>query len=183
MRRLAYVLGGLGLAIAVSSAGATLGDRSTAIRAYATASPGLAVVATLTGAALFAAAALLASEGARPWAALATFALGVSWFADLWAGWYGAPMLLRNAGMLLVPMLAPLMLLAAAGLLGPSRPARAAVPVSAAGIAAGGLLWLVRDPFLDRYCWRDCRARSLAPFANAELARMATHVSLALGAA
>jgi signal transduction histidine kinase len=183
MRKLAFVLGGIGLAIVTSSAVVAFGSRSPAIRSYATASPGFAVIASLTGAALFAAAAFVAAEGGNVWTALATFGLGVTWSADLWAGWPAAPTLLRTAGMLLVPMLAPATLLAVAGLLATHWPVRASIAVSTAAIAAATVLWLVRDPFLDRYCWRDCLAHPLAPFSGVALARSATHVSLATGAA
>jgi signal transduction histidine kinase len=182
-RELAFALGGGGFVIAASSAAVSLGARSLTTTSYGTSSPGLAVLASVTGAALFAAAALLAVEGTRPRAALATFCLGCAWSADVWAGWSAAPTLLRTSAMLLVPMLAPFGLLTVASVLPRTRPAYAGVTVSAAGIAAGLALWLVRDPFLDRYCWRDCLAHSLAPFSGAELARTATNVSLALGAA
>jgi signal transduction histidine kinase len=182
-RALAVALAGAGLAITASSAVASLGNRSGEVTSYGTSSPGLAVLASLTGGALFAAAALLAADGTRARAALATFGLGMAWSADVWAGWSGMPTLLRNAGMLLVPMVAPAALLAVAGLLGRTRDAGAGAAVAAAGIAAAIALWLVRDPFLDRYCWRDCNVDSVAPFPGAELARTVTHVSLALGAA
>jgi signal transduction histidine kinase len=182
-RALAVALAGAGLAITASSAVASLGNRSGEVTSYGTSSPGLAVLASLTGGVLFAAAALLAADGTRALAALATFGLGMAWSADVWAGWSGMPTLLRNAGMLLVPIVAPAALLAVAGVLARTREAAAAAAVAAAGIAGAIALWLVRDPFLDRYCWRDCHAHSLAPFPGAEVARTVTHVSLALGAA
>jgi signal transduction histidine kinase len=181
-RALAVALAGAGLAITASSAVASLGNRSGEVTSYGTSSPGLAVLASLTGGALFAAAALLAADGTRARAALASFGLGMAWSADVWAGWSGMPTLLRNAGMLLVPIVAPAALLTLAGVVGRTRDAAVAIAAAVAGIAGAIALWLVRDPFLDRFCWRDCDAHSLAPFSGAELARTATHVSLALGA-
>ena len=176
-------LAGGGLAIAASSAVAALGDRNGQIASYGTSSPGLAVLASVTGAALFAAAAVLAADGTRTLAAFATFGLGIAWSADEWAGWSGMPTLMRNAGMLFVPMVAPAALLALASVVGRARDAAAATAVAVAGVGGALALWLVRDPYLDRYCWRDCQAYSLAPFSGAELARTATGVSLVLGAA
>src|SRR5207248_312137 len=49
-----------------------------------------------------------------------------------------------------------------------------------AGLTSAIVLWLVRDPFLDRYCWRDCLAHSFAPFSGTEAARTATNVELVL---
>jgi signal transduction histidine kinase len=181
-RALAVALAGAGLAITVSSAVVSLGNRGGEVTSYGTSSPGLAVLASLTGGALFGAAALLAAGSTRVLAALATFGLGLAWSADVWAGWSGIPTLMRNAGMLLVPIVAPAALLALAGVVGRTRDAAVAIAAAAAGIAGAIALWLVRDPFLDRYCWRDCTVHSLAPFSGAELARTATHVSLALGA-
>jgi signal transduction histidine kinase len=173
-----------GLMIATSSALIALGNRSPKVTSYATTSPGFAVLSSLTGAALLTAAALLAhgGPGTRTRAALATFALGAAWSADAWAGWSGAPTIVRNAAMLLVPMLAPVALLTVASVVG-GRAAFAAVVVAGAGIASAGVLWLVRDPFLDRYCWRDCLAHSFAPFSGPQAARTATNVALAAAAA
>jgi signal transduction histidine kinase len=178
-------MGGLtggALAIAAGSAVVALGARSAKVTSYATVSPGFAVLASLTGVALMTAAVLLARDGTRTLAALATFALGAAWSADAWAGWSAAPPVLRSGAMLLVPMLAPVALLVVASALG-RRAVFAAALVAGAGVAAALTLWLVRDPFLDRYCWRDCLVHSLAPFSGPEVARTATNVSLAVSAA
>src|SRR5438128_864954 len=126
---LTLALAGGGFAIAASSAAVSLGDRGGKVTSYGTASAGLAVLASLTGVALFAAAALLAADGMRARAALATFGIGTAWSADVWAGWSSAPTLLRNGAMLLVPMLAPALLLALAAVLGRTRGAAAATAV------------------------------------------------------
>ncbi|MFL5955393.1 MAG: histidine kinase [Gaiellaceae bacterium] len=170
-----------GLTIATSSAVIALGNRSPKMTSYATTSPGFAVLSSLTGAALLAAAAYLAYNraGTRIRAALATFALGTVWSADAWTGWSGAPTVVRAAGMLLIPMLAPAALLTIGSILG-GRAAVTAVVAAGAGIASAVALWLVRDPFLDRYCWRDCLVPSVAPFAGAEIARTATNIDLGI---
>jgi hypothetical protein len=181
LRRWVFTAGGL--MIATSSAVIALGNRSAKVTSYTTTSPGFAVLSSLTGATLLAAAALLArsGQGTRTRAALATFAVGTAWSADAWTGWSSAPTVVRNAAMLLVPMLAPVALLAIGSMLG-GRAASTAAVVAGAGIASAVALWLVRDPFLDRYCWRDCLVHPFAPFRGAELARTATNVELAFGA-
>jgi len=176
-RTLALALIGGGFAVAASSATVALGFRGSKVTSYATASPGFAVLSSLTGVALLTAASLLARDRTRTGAALATFALGAAWWADLWAGWSTAPAVLRGAAMLLGPMLAPVALLAVASVLG-RRAVLAAAVAGGAGLASALALWLVRDPFLDRYCWRDCLAHSFAPFSGSEAARIATNVEL-----
>jgi signal transduction histidine kinase len=175
-------LGAGALIIGASSAAVALGARGAKVTSYAYVSPGFAVLASLTGAALLATAVALAAS-TRTLAAVATFALGCAWSADVWAGWANAPTLVRNLGMLLAPALAALALLMIATLLlPPSRARQLAVATSAAGLGAAIVLWLVRDPYLDRYCWRDCLAHPFAPVADAELARTATNITLVLGA-
>jgi signal transduction histidine kinase len=167
--------------VAASSAVVALGSRGAKVTSYAGASPGHAVLATLTTVALLAAAVAL-ERSRRTATALATLALGCAWSADVWAGWPGAPTPLRSIGMLFVPMVAPLMLLVIATVFGRGRAMHLAVATSTVGVAAACALWLVRDPYLDRYCWRDCLARSLAPFPDPGLARAATDLTLVLGA-
>jgi signal transduction histidine kinase len=169
------------LVVGASSAAVTLGTRDAKVTSYAAVSPGFAVLTSLTTVVLFAAAVALGSSRRTP-TALATFALGCAWSANVWVGWPEAPAPLRNAGMLLGGMVAPLMLIVVATVLGRSRARWVALATAAGGIGAAVFLWLVRDPYLDRYCWRDCLAHSFAPFADPGLARTATDVMLVLGA-
>jgi signal transduction histidine kinase len=182
VRGATHGLGAAALVIGAASVAVALAARGAKVTSYANVSPGFAVIASLTTAALLAAAVAL-TAARRTLAALATFALGCAWSADVWAGWANAPTLVRNLGMLLAPMLAALALLVVATLILPSSRARQlAVAASAAGLAAAIVLWLVRDPYLDRYCWRDCLAHPLAPVADPGLARTATNLTLVLGA-
>ena len=172
---LAVALGIGGMALTVTSVVPLLGNRET-ISSYGNVSPGVAVLDALTGAALFAAAAILATTS-RPRTAVATFFLGVAWFGATWAGWRDAPSALRNLGMFLVPLLAPAALLVISTLL-PGRRARVfGVSAAALAVCVGALLWLVRDPFFDRYCWRDCEVHAFAPLADADLARALTQLT------
>jgi signal transduction histidine kinase len=183
MKTTALTLGATGTLIALSTAVVSLGDRGLKSTSYATSSPGLAVLASLTGVALFGAATLLAAEGSSTCTALATFALGAAWSADVWAGWSRTPAIPRNLAMLLLPLGAPLVLFVVASTLGRTRLGLAGAVAASVGTGAGLVLWFVRDPYVDRYCWRDCLAHSFAPFGDVSLARTATHVTLALNAA
>jgi len=85
---------------------------------------------------------------------------GAAWFAPDWVGWEEAVPVVRSIAMVIAPFLAPLLLhlvlAAPTGRLG-SRVARAVVAtlyVVAAVVSIGGAL--LRDPFLDRYCWSNC---------------------------
>jgi signal transduction histidine kinase len=85
---------------------------------------------------------------------------GAAWFAPDWVGWEAAAPVVRSIAMVIAPFLAPLLLhlvlAAPTGRLG-SHAARAVVAtlyVVAAVFSIGGAL--VRDPFLDRYCWSNC---------------------------
>jgi signal transduction histidine kinase len=174
-------VGACALVVGASSAAVTLGTQGAKVTSYAAVSPGLAVLTSLTTVALLAAAVAL-ERSTRTLTALVTVALACAWSADVWSGWSEAPALLRNAGILLAPMVAPLTLLVVATVLGRSRARWLAVATSSAGVAAAVVLWLVRDPYLDRYCWRDCLAHSLAPFADPGRARTATNLTLFFGA-
>ncbi len=85
---------------------------------------------------------------------------GAAWFAPDWVGWEEAAPLPRSVAMVVSPFLAPLLLhlvlAAPTGRLA-SRAARAFVAtlyVVAAVVSIGKAL--LRDPFLDRYCWSNC---------------------------
>lgn len=180
---LPLALGVGGLAVSLASAAPTLGERGVGITSYGGASPGAAVLETLTGAALFTAATLLATDPRRGEAALTTFFLGLAWSGAAWAGWTDAGNVVQNIGRLLLPMVTPAALLVVASLLPRGRTRAAGVSLAGITIFSGVVLWLVRDPFLDRYCWRDCLADSFAPFAEVDRARTATNATLVLGVA
>jgi signal transduction histidine kinase len=86
---------------------------------------------------------------------------GVAWFAPDVVGWEGGPPLARSVAMLVEPLFLPillhLVLVGAGGRLGSSY-ARSAVAGFYALAAAVSVGWaLFRDPFLDPYCWNNCR--------------------------
>jgi signal transduction histidine kinase len=98
------------------------------------------------------------TESGRRFGALAT-ALGILWFAPDWEAWEGHP-LARSLGSVAAPFLLVIVLhlvfAAPRGWLR-SRAAVAAVGVAYAVTALFAIgRALLRDPFLDPYCWRNC---------------------------
>lgn len=180
--RLPLVLGAGATVVIVASIVSIVGGH-VAATSYEGLLPGAAVLGTLAGAALFGAAVVLATDPRRRATAFASFALGVAWFGASWAGWDGAPTVVQNVGMLLVPLVAPAALLAVSTVVSAQRMRALGFTLAAFAGAAGVALWLVRDPFLDRYCWRDCSVDAFAPFADPDLARTLTNVTLAAGVA
>jgi signal transduction histidine kinase len=176
--RFPLALGIGGAAVTVVSVVPILGQR--VLNSYGSASPGAAVLEAATGIALLAAASIVAIDPRHRRTALATFGLGVVWFGAVWAGWPSAPPTLRDVGVLLVPLVPPAALLVVSTL-AEGRSRLLGFAVSAVAAALGLALWLVRDPFLDRYCWRDCLAGGAPPFADVELARTLTNATLAAG--
>jgi signal transduction histidine kinase len=183
MRTPALTLAATGSLILLGTAAVSLGDRGLKSTSYATSSPGLALLASLTGAALFGASTVLAAERGRTATALALYALALAWTADVWAGWPKAPAVVQNLAVLALPLAAPLLLLVVASTFGRSRLGGVGAAAATLGIVGVVVLWLVRDPYADLYCWRDCLVHSFAPFPDASLARTTTHVTLAVNAA
>jgi signal transduction histidine kinase len=156
---------------------------------YAGAS-GLASTAdVLAGLSLLAAG--LAALIARPrgsTALVATLA-AAAWLAPDWVGWESGAPLLRSLGMVVAPFLPPLLfhlVLAAPSGRVPSRSARVTLIglYAVAGAVSLGLA-LVRDPFLDRYCWSNCRDNVFLVRSDPELARLIGNIwliSVAVGA-
>ena len=180
--RLPIAFGAAGLAVVLATAVPTLGQGDGRITSYGDVSPGAAVLQALTGALLFAAATVLSTDPRRRASAVAMFFLGVAWSAaGTWAASDGAPSILANLGLLLAPMVAPAALFVVASLTRSRRGRVAGVSVAMVALTSGVVLWLVRDPFLDRYCWQDCFVEAFAPFADVERARTAWNVVLALG--
>jgi signal transduction histidine kinase len=114
---------------------------------------------------------------------------GVAWFGPDWDGWDGGPPFVRSLGAVVTPFfLALLFHLVLALPLGRLRswPARVLV-IAVYGVAAfvsfGRALF--RDPFLDPYCWRNCRYNSFLVHADPGVARALDDVwvrsSLAIG--
>ena len=100
---------------------------------------------------------------------------GMAWFAPDLEGWDGGPALVRTVGAVATTLFAALVLhlvlAAPRGTLahGAARTTVAAGYVIALGAGIG--LALVRDPFLDPYCWRNCLDNVFLLHADPGLAR------------
>jgi signal transduction histidine kinase len=100
---------------------------------------------------------------------------GVAWFGPDWDGWDGGPPFVRSLGAVVTPFFLALLFQLVLAL--PLRrvrswPARFLV-VAAYGAAAFVSLGraLFRNPFLDPYCWRNCRYNSFLVHADPGVAR------------
>jgi signal transduction histidine kinase len=133
----------------------------------------------------------LAALIARPrgsTALVATLA-GAAWLAPDWVGWEGGGPLLRSVGMVVAPFLPPLLfhlVLAAPSGRAPSRSSRVTLIglYAVAGAVSIGQA-LIRDPFLDRYCWSNCTDNVFLVRAEPDLARLIGDIwllSVVLGA-
>jgi signal transduction histidine kinase len=116
-------------------------------------------------------------------AAAALAALG--WVAHDLVGWEGGPPVARSLGTILEPLFLPAVLHLVLAATGP-RPASprlrtviAAMYAAAAAVGVGRALF--RDPFLDPWCWSNCRDNVLLLTAQPAVARAAWALWLAVG--
>ncbi|HEU0169988.1 MAG TPA: histidine kinase [Acidimicrobiales bacterium] len=90
--------------------------------------------------------------------------IGVAWLSADWIGWADGPAITRSVAMVVAPFLLPLVVhLSVAFPTGrvTGRRARSLVALAYGVTASVSLAWaLLRDPFLDRYCWPNCTDNS-----------------------
>ena len=136
---------------------------------------GVAAAADLTaGLGLLAAGVVALWARARSRAGALAALAGIAWFAPDWEAWSTGPAIVRSLGMLAAPLAVPLLfhlllMFPRERLSGAARWAVAAVYAGALVACAGRAL--VRDPFLDPECWRNCTDNSFLLHADASLAR------------
>ena len=151
-------------AIAVASI-----EPAAAPTAYAAASPAARAALLVAGFALIVAGAVAATQRRTRGLGLLASIAAVAWLAPELEGWAGGPAPIRSLAVVAVPVL-PVVLLAFAGA------PRALVVATAAAAAATALVRLVlRDPFLDVYCWRACGDNALLVHAEPGLVRTLGH--------
>jgi signal transduction histidine kinase len=136
---------------------------SSVFAAWCFVSAGLALVA----------AGLVRFRGRPRVGALSIFA-GLIWFAPIWEGWEGGPALVRTIGMLAASFVFPVLVhlvLAAAG----QPMSRAATAFVGSTYTLIGLpaviVVLIRDPYLDPYCWANCTTNVFDATSQPDLAR------------
>lgn len=110
---------------------------------------------------------------------------GCLWFAPVWEGWEGGPAFVRTVGMLAAGFVFPVLVnlvLAAAG----QPMSRAAVTLVGATYLLIGLsavvVVLIRDPYLDPYCWANCTTNFLAVDSRPQLAQQIGWIQLGVAA-
>jgi hypothetical protein len=147
---------------------------------YAATSTTLHAADLAAGLGLMCAGVLATSQPRTRRAGLLAVVAGVAWFGADWDGWQGGPILLRSLGAASMPFaVAAIVHLVTAFPSGglQSRLDRGVVWAMYAAAAATSVgLALVRDPFLDPYCVRNCIANAFLVHANPSLAR---HISSA----
>jgi signal transduction histidine kinase len=157
--------------------------------AHATGSPLGAWCFLIAGAALLLGGGLWA--GRQPKLAAAAVLTTCAWLAPVWVGWMDALPLVRSVGMLLGPFAPAGLLLAVIAL--PPAVSRGALRVAHAACGLLAVLViaraLVRDPFLDLYCWNNCTHNVLLVAPDVGWARvldralLATVIATGLGVA
>ena len=178
----ALVIGSLGLTYAFaawsigrdSGIGTTYPGHST-VAAWSFVTAGLALIA-----------AGLVTVRRRSHVGVLAVLAGFLWFAPIWEGWQGGPAIVRTIGMLAASFVFPAiahLVLAATG----TPMSRAAVWLVGATYVLVGLcaavVVLVRDPYLDPYCWANCTTNVFDVTSQPELARQISSLQLGITAA
>jgi signal transduction histidine kinase len=129
---------------------------------YASASPRLAAADVAAALALLAACLVgLLLEPTRP-GLVALGLASLTWTLQDWAGWYDGPGFAPSVGLVLSPLLVPLLVHAVIAAARQHR--RMRTPLLALYVFAGtvGLVYAVfYDPFLDENCWSACTVRNV----------------------
>ena len=171
---LAVVFGALSVAVVADLGGSA--------RSYASTSTSAAILDLTAGLGLVAAGVLHWWTHQRGSIGVLTALVGVAWLSSDWIGWADGPAVARSAAMVVAPFLVPLILhLSVAVPTGTvhSRAHRIIVALAYAVTAVVSVGWaLVRDPFLDRYCWNNCTDNSFLWRAEPDLARSLTDLWL-----
>ena len=182
-------------ALAVVYGAATIAiARSDFPTTYAATSTGAAAADLAAGLGLIAAG--VVATLARPVGSIGplTTLLGVVWLTPDWVGWYDGWPPARSLGLVaaffLLPLLVHLVLAFPAGRVVAARARVAVGLVYGAATAFSVARALVRDPFLDPYCWSNCTDNTFLAHSDPKLAqtldtwwlRFSAAVALLLGA-
>ncbi len=166
-----------------------LGSSTTYDTTYGDASAAFALLEVAVGAGLLLVGLVLLAQTATAILGMLVVACSAAWFAPLWVGWEGGPAIVRNAGLVVAPLL-PAFVLGVVALMPPPAAGwwrvalRASVAVAILATAVVSVaLALVLEPIRDRYCWNDCTLDPFLVSDDIELARRLTAILLALAAA
>jgi len=111
-------------------------------------------------------------------------ALGVTWLAAEWIGWSDGPAWVRSVAMIVAPLSIPVVVHLLA-VIPNGRIIRRLDRIFVTAAYGGAVVFsfalaAVRDPFRDRYCWRNCTENSLLVHSAPNTARAL--ITVALGA-
>ena len=164
------------LTVAAGLASVLLVSHSGALHTTYSAGSGVAHAAdVVAGLSLLAAG--LATLIARPRAPIGTVTMlaGAAWFAPDWVGWASGEPLARSIGMVVAPLVPPLlfhMALAPNGRFRSVVDRAIVVSLYVVTAVASLALALFRDPFLDQYCWSNCTQNVFLVQPQQQLARL-----------
>ncbi|MEP7113534.1 MAG: histidine kinase [Ilumatobacteraceae bacterium] len=150
--------------------------------AYSSESTGASLMTLFAGLGLIVAGAVHRFTHRRGGLGVLAAALGLTWLAAEWIGWSDGPAWVRSAGMIVAPLYVPIvvhMVLAIPNGRIAGRLERVLTAVAYAGaVMISILLCLVRDPFRDLYCWRNCTDNSFLVYSAPDLASALIIVAL-----
>ena len=123
--------------------------------------------------------ALLVAGGAftvphRPGVGVLAVVGGCLWFAPVWEAWEQAPPVAHSIAMVAAGLVFPVLLHLSVSAAGRPMQRAALTLVVATYLIVGGLLLLVtllRDPYLDPYCWANCTTNVFDVASHPSLAR------------
>ncbi|WUJ70363.1 histidine kinase [Kribbella soli] len=156
IRWLLPVVGAIGAAAAIGA----MSSSDQRVTTYAQLSEGDAILTLAAGLGLVAVGSFAVWDRTGGAVGQLATAAGIGWLASLWTGWAAGPELAQSLGLVVAPlMLAALIHLVVVYSSGraPARWSRVTVAVvwlTAAGLSIARSV--VRDPFLDPYCWSNC---------------------------
>jgi signal transduction histidine kinase len=169
------VLGGVGLAYGLGAIAIARGSGPTT--SYAAHSAAIAWSFAVAGLGLLAAG--LVTTQRRLLVGVLSIVAAVLWFAPVWEGWSDGPAVVRTLGMAAAGFVFPVLVHLVVAAAGRPMPAAATVLVVATyGLigACAVIVVLVRDPYLDPYCWANCTTNVFEISSQPEVARRVARV-------
>jgi signal transduction histidine kinase len=164
-------------ALAYGFAAAAVARESGAVTTYAGRSIGAAWFFAAAGLGLIAAGSATLRRRTR--LGVLSLVAGLLWFAPIWEGWEGGPALARSVGMLAAGLVFPVLVHLVLASTGRPMSRPTIVLVASTYLLIGScavIVALVRDPYLDPYCWANCTTNTFDVASRPELARQVVEV-------
>jgi signal transduction histidine kinase len=151
-------------------------------RGYSSESTGAALFTLFAGLVLMVAGAIHSFTHRSGVVGALAAAVGMTWLAAEWIGWSDGPAWVRSAAMIVAPLFVPVavhvvMAIPYGHVAG--RIGRVFIAVTYGGAVTISIaLSLIREPFQDLYCWRNCTENSFVVHSDPDLARSLVTVAL-----